>query len=57
MRKATTFPFFRSVKARMEERYIFNFRLPPDELAKKLPIPWIEPQVVNGCSVVSFCIL
>src|SRR5690606_22851728 len=33
------------------------FRLPPDELAKKLPIPWIEPQVVNGCSVVSFCIL
>lgn len=57
MRKVTTFPFFRSVKARMEERYIFNFRLPPDELAKKLPIPWIEPQVVNGCSVVSFCIL
>jgi hypothetical protein len=57
MRKQATFPFFRSVKAHMLERYIFNFRLAPDLLAKKLPVPWLEPQVVNGCSVVSFCIL
>jgi hypothetical protein len=57
VKKQTSFPFFRSVKARMEQRYIFNYRIKPEELAKKLPVPWLEPQVVNGWSVVSFCIL
>jgi hypothetical protein len=57
MKQQATFPFFRSVSARMEERYIFNFRLRPEELAKKIQIPWLEPQVVNGWSAVSFCIL
>lgn len=55
--KKPTFPWFRSVTARMEERYIFNFRIRPDDLRKKLPVPWLEPQVVNGWSVVSYCIL
>jgi hypothetical protein len=41
----------------MVERYIFNYRMPPAELKKRLPAPWLEPQVVNGHSAVSFCIL
>jgi hypothetical protein len=40
----------------MRERFIFNFRVAPEELAPHLP-QWIEPQVLNGHSVVSFCIL
>jgi hypothetical protein len=56
-KKHATFPFFRSVEARMVERYIFNYRIRPDELKKRLPAPWLEPQVINGYSVVSFCIL
>lgn len=41
----------------MVERYIFNYRIRPEELRKRLPAPWLEPQVVNGYSAVSFCIL
>lgn len=55
--KVTSFPWFRTVKAQMVERYIFNYRMPPEELRKRLPAPWIEPQVVNGSCAVSFCIL
>jgi hypothetical protein len=47
----------RSVKARLVERLIFNFRLRPEAFAPHLPVPWLKPQVVNGWSVVSFCIL
>lgn len=47
----------RSVVAHMRERYIFNFRLRPDALARHLPVKWLEPQVLNGWSAVSFCIL
>jgi Uncharacterized conserved protein (COG2071) len=56
-KKVSTFPFFRSVGAHMVERYIFNYRISPEELKKRLPAPWLEPQVVNGYSAVSFCIL
>jgi hypothetical protein len=56
-KKAATFPFFRSISARMVERYIFNYRIRPEELKKRLPAPWLEPQVVGGYSAVSFCIL
>ena len=56
-KRHTTFPFFRSVKSRMVERYIFNFRIRPEELKKKLPVPWLEPQAVNGWCAVSYCIL
>lgn len=56
-KKEPTVPFFRSVSARMVERYIFNYRIRPEELKKRLPAPWLEPQVVSGYSAVSFCIL
>jgi Uncharacterized conserved protein (COG2071) len=56
-RKAPTFPFLRSVGAHMVERYIFNYRIKPAELKKRLPAPWLEPDAINGYSVVSFCIL
>src|SRR5437762_735470 len=47
----------RIVKASLLERFIFNFRLRPEELARHLPVPWLKPQVFNDWSVVSFCIL
>jgi Uncharacterized conserved protein (COG2071) len=47
----------RSVSARLVERFIFNFRLSPSALAEKLPVTWLRPQVINGWSVLSFCIL
>lgn len=56
-RKEASFPLFRTIRARMVERYIFNYRIRPDELKKRLPAPWLEPQVVKGYSAVSFCIL
>jgi hypothetical protein len=56
-KKEATFPFFRSVSARMVERYIFTYRIKPEELRKRLPAPWLEPHVINGYSAVSFCIL
>ena len=47
----------RSVSARLVERYIFNFRMRPSNLAERLPVSWLRPQVINGWAVVSFCIL
>jgi len=47
----------RAVHARLVERLIFNFRLRPEALAHHLPVTWLKPQVFNGWSVVSFCIL
>ena len=41
----------------MVERYIFNFKMRPDDLKAKLPAPWLEPQPINGWCAVSFCIL
>ncbi len=55
--EVSSFPWFRTIEANMLERYIFNYRMPPAELKKRLPAPWLEPQVVNGSSAVSFCIL
>jgi hypothetical protein len=56
-RQERSLPLFRTIRAHMVERYIFNYRMPPDELRKRLPAPWLEPLVVNGYSAVSFCIL
>lgn len=52
-------PFYipRSIVANMQERYIFNFRMRPEELQKHLPVTFLKPQVVNGWSMMSFCIL
>lgn len=47
----------RVVTAHLSERYIFNFRLPPQELDKRLPATWLRPQQFNGWSVASFCVL
>lgn len=47
----------RSVTATLDERFIFNFRLRSDALAKHLPVSWLQPQVFNGWSVASLCIL
>lgn len=47
----------RSIKAKMVERYIFNFRMKPEDLEKHLPVSYLKPQVLNGWSVMSFCIL
>ncbi len=57
VKKRASFPCFRSVKSQMMERYIFNFRMRPDDLARKLPVPWLTPQAINGWCAVSFCIL
>jgi hypothetical protein len=47
----------RSVTAELEERLLFNFRVAPQRLATQLPVPWLTPLVVNGSSILSFCIL
>ncbi|KAF0957335.1 hypothetical protein [Rhodococcus sp. T7] len=47
----------RIVDARLVERFIFNFRLRPDALDERLPATWLKPQVFNGWSVASFCVL
>lgn len=46
-----------TIDAKLVERYIFNFRIRPDELKKHLPVPWLQPQVFNGWGIISFCIL
>jgi hypothetical protein len=56
-KRERSFPLFRTIRARMVERYIFNYRIRPEELKKRLPASWLEPQVVKGYSAVSFCIL
>ncbi len=47
----------RSITAVLEERLLFNFRVAPEQLATQLPVPWLKPLVINGVSVLSFCIL
>jgi hypothetical protein len=47
----------RSITAELEERLLFNFRIAPEVLATALPVPWLKPLVVNGTSILSFCIL
>ena len=47
----------RSITAELQERLLFNFRVAPEMLATQLPVPWLKPLVINGSSVLSFCIL
>src|SRR5712691_8740896 len=49
--------FPRSITAELQERLLFNFRVAPEKLATQLPVSWLKPLVVNGSSIVSFCIL
>jgi len=46
-----------TVRAELTERFIFNFRMPLEALAKYLPAPWLQPQPVKGYGVASFCLL
>ena len=57
MSKKSHFHIPRSIKARMVERYIFNFRMKPEALQRHLPVDYLKPQVLNGWSLMSFCIL
>ncbi len=57
MKRKRRFYIPRSIKAKMVERYIFNFRMKPETLQKHLPSDYLKPQVINGWSVMSFCIL
>jgi hypothetical protein len=55
--KLTTGDTRRSIRGELLDRVIFNFRLPADDLARRLkPIGW-SPQIRNGFGIVSFCIL
>src|ERR1051326_8357997 len=47
----------RAIYAHLKQRYIFNFRLPSSTLRRMLPVTWLKPQVKNGYSIISFCIL
>lgn len=44
------------IRARVVERFIFNFRLSPDLLQRHLP-SGLRPLVLHGSAVASFCIL
>lgn len=46
-----------SVRARMHERFVINWRLPEQAVAELLPAPWLRPQLVNGYAVASWCVL
>ena len=45
----------RSVRGRIVERWVFNFRVPPSEAARMVPVPWLTPLLVDGSAVFSFC--
>lgn len=49
--------FPRIIKGVLVERLIFNFRFRPEALSKFLSARWLKPQVHQGWSIVSFCIL
>ncbi len=57
MKPKRKFHIPRSIQANMVERYIFNFRMKPTALEKHLPVAYLKPQIVNGWSMMSFCIL
>ncbi|GAA3293694.1 hypothetical protein Dvina_19565 [Dactylosporangium vinaceum] len=46
-----------SVRALVNERIIFNYRLPADYLKRLLPVAWLTPQLVDGSAVASVCVL
>ncbi|MEM7453058.1 MAG: hypothetical protein AAF456_01770 [Planctomycetota bacterium] len=46
-----------SVRARLKERFIFNFRLHPDVMQDYLPVDWLKPDEVRGHAIATFCVL
>lgn len=45
----------RVVRAEVVRRYVFNFRLRPEDAAAMLPVRWLEPALVDGSAIFSFC--
>jgi hypothetical protein len=50
-------PLLPPVRAKLAERFIFNFRMPSQALQKYLPVKWLAPAQVSGFAVASFCML
>lgn len=46
-----------SVRALLAERFIFNFRMPPESMRQFLPVEWLSPATVGGHAIASFCLL
>ncbi len=46
-----------TVRAHMHERFIVNYRMPPEAVSAYLPVSWLTPQVIQGSAVASFCVL
>jgi hypothetical protein len=46
-----------SVRAKLAERFIFNFRIPAQALQKLLPVKWLAPKEMSGVAIASFCML
>ncbi len=46
-----------TVRAKMNERFIVNYRMPVDALADYLPAAWLRPQEINGFALASFWML
>lgn len=46
-----------SVRAKLAERFIFNFRMPSQALQKYLPVKWLAPTEMSGFAIASFCML
>lgn len=56
MIECTTMTVLPNIRARLVQRYVFNFRIPPAELERRLP-PWLTGQIIDGHCAGSFCIL
>jgi hypothetical protein len=50
-------PLVCAISAHVRERIVVNFAVEPDLMAAALPCDWLAPQIVDGKSVVSFCVL
>ena len=46
-----------SVRAVLHERYVLNFRMPPERMKAFIPVPWLRPAEVEGFAMASFCLL
>ena len=46
---------WRAAQADVRVRYVVNFRIDPDLARAMLPVPWLDPQIVRGHAVLSFC--
>lgn len=45
------------VRAALERRYLFNFRMPARVFQRMVPVNWLPPQLIDGQAIISFCTL